>query len=298
MSSACVSDFIPFTREAAALIRDVALAVQYAHEKGVVHRDLKPSNILLAPRSDGSHVRQNVGQTDGHPHSGECGYAPRITDFGLAKVTHADHSLTETGQILGTPSYMPPEQASGLTHIVGPAADIYSLGGVLYACLTGRPPFQAASVLDTVKQVLERDPVSLRDLNAAIPQDLETICLKCLEKSIPRCYPTAKAIADELQRYLDGHPIEARPVSRVERVWRWCRRNPVVASLTAGITTGGPWWSVLDPPPEVTCRCMFSDEPNRCCRWKGSTPPGIRLAHCWRFPIAPASPCIASIRKR
>lgn len=222
-------------REAATLIRDVALAVQYAHERGVVHRDLKPSNILLAPRSEGSHVRQNVGQSDNRPHSGECGYAPRITDFGLAKVTHADHSLTETGQIIGTPSYMPPEQASGMTQLVGPAADIYSLGAVLYACLTGRPPFQAASVLDTVKQVLERDPVSLRDLNAAIPQDLETICLKCLEKSIPRRYSSAKAVADELQRYLDGHPILARPVSRVERGWRWCRRNPVVAALTLGI---------------------------------------------------------------
>ncbi|MCX7421313.1 MAG: protein kinase [Planctomycetia bacterium] len=222
-------------REAAALIRDVALAVQYAHERGVVHRDLKPSNILLAPRSDGSHVRQNVGQPDVRPHSGECGYTPRITDFGLAKVSHADHSLTETGQILGTPSYMPPEQASGLTHLIGPAADIYSLGAVLYACLTGRPPFQAASVLDTVRQVLERDPVSLRDLNAAIPQDLETICLKCLEKSIPRRYPTAQAVADELQRYLEGRPIDARPVSRRERVWRWCRRNPVVAGLSAAV---------------------------------------------------------------
>lgn len=222
-------------REAATLIRDVALAVQYAHERGVVHRDLKPSNILLAPRSDSSHVRQNVGQTDVRPHSGECGYAPRITDFGLAKVSHADHSLTETGQILGTPSYMPPEQAAGLTHEIGPAADIYSLGAVLYACLTGRPPFQAASVLDTVRQVLERDPVSLRDLNVAIPQDLETICLKCLEKSIPRRYPTAKEVADELQRYLEGRPIEARPVSRRERAWRWCRRNPIVAGLSAAV---------------------------------------------------------------
>lgn len=222
-------------REAATLIRDVALAVQYAHERGVVHRDLKPSNILLAPRGDSGHVRQNVGQSDVRPHSGECGYAPRITDFGLAKVSHADHSLTETGQILGTPSYMPPEQASGMTQLVGPAADIYSLGAVLYACLTGRPPFQAASVLDTVRQVLERDPVSLRDLNAAIPQDLETICLKCLEKSIPRRYSTAKEVADELQRYLEGRPILARPVSRAERFRRWCRRNPMIASLSAAV---------------------------------------------------------------
>lgn len=208
-------------QEAAALIREVALAVQYAHEKGVVHRDLKPSNILLSP-SDKNH------QTD-------LAYFPRVTDFGLAKFSRHDQSLTETGQILGTPSYMPPEQAAGQIHDVGPAADIYSLGAVLYACLTGRPPFQSASALDTVRQVLERDPVSLRDLNAAIPLDLETICLKCLEKSIPRRYGTAKAVAEELQRYLDGRPIFARPVSRRERFGRWCRRNPVVAGLTAAV---------------------------------------------------------------
>ncbi len=252
-------------REAAALVRDVALAVQYAHERGVVHRDLKPSNILLAPRTD----RPRDFEERGHPSASALRtsstrvtslnsatsssldistgksarptgdsisqFTPRVTDFGLAKFSNADHSLTETGQILGTPSYMPPEQAAGLIHEVGPAADIYSLGAVLYACLTGRPPFQSASAIDTVRQVLERDPVSLRDLNIAVPQDLETISLKCLEKSIPRRYATAKEMADELQRYLDGHPILARPVSRVERVRRWCRRNPTVAALMFGI---------------------------------------------------------------
>lgn len=208
-------------REAAMLIRDVALAVHYAHERGVVHRDLKPSNILLATRADSQ--------------PGELPYSPRVTDFGLAKLSRSDQSLTEAGQILGTPSYMPPEQAAGQVHNVGPSADIYSLGAVLYACLTGRPPFQAASAIDTVRQVLERDPVSLRDLNASIPKDLETIALKCLEKSIPRRYLSAKAIADELQRYLDGHPIAARPVSRRERFWRWCRRNPLVAGLISAV---------------------------------------------------------------
>lgn len=207
--------------EAASLIREVALAVQYAHDRGVVHRDLKPSNILLAPRSDAS--------------TGELSYSPRVTDFGLANITQAEHSLTETGQILGTPSYMPPEQAAGQTREIGPPSDVYSLGAVLYACLTGRPPFQSASALDTVRQVLERDPVSLRDLNAAIPRDLETICLKCLEKSIPRRYSTAQAVADELQRYLDGRPIEARPVSRRERFRRWCLRNPVIAGLCTAV---------------------------------------------------------------
>ena len=252
-------------REAAALVRDVALAVQYAHEHGVVHRDLKPSNILLAPRTN----RPRDSEERGHPSASALRtsttrvtsfnsatssaldistgksarptgdsisqFTPRVTDFGLTKFSNADHSLTETGQILGTPSFMPPEQAAGLIHEVGPAADIYSLGAVLYACLTGRPPFQSASALDTVRQVLERDPVSLRDLNIAVPLDLETISLKCLEKSIPRRYATAKDVAAELQRYLDGHPILARPVSRFERVRRWCRRNPTVAALVFGI---------------------------------------------------------------
>lgn len=252
-------------REAAALVRDVALAVQYAHEHGVVHRDLKPSNILLAPRAEGQ--RDLIAQA---PRTGASSrdtttryasthttaksatgfspenhaapvedsvsqFTPRVSDFGLAKVSNADHSLTESGQILGTPSYMPPEQAAGLTNEVGPAADIYSLGAVLYACLTGRPPFQSASAIDTVRQVLERDPVSLHDLNAAIPLDLETISLKCLEKSIPRRYATAKEVADELQHYLAGHPILARPVSRLERGQRWCRRNPVAAGLSAAV---------------------------------------------------------------
>ncbi len=208
-------------REAACLMHEVSLAVQYAHDRGVVHRDLKPSNILLAPRLD----RQ----------AGDFLYAPRVTDFGLAKLSRSDQNLTETGQILGTPSYMPPEQAAGQIHDVGPSADVYSLGAVLYTCLTGRPPFQAASALDTVRQVMERDPVALRELNAAVPQDLETICLKCLEKSIPRRYATAQAVADELQRYLEGRPIQARPVSQSERAWRWCKRSPVVAGLSVAV---------------------------------------------------------------
>ncbi len=208
-------------REAALLVRDVAIAVQFAHSRGVVHRDLKPSNILLGTSSGNS--------------PGELPYSPRVTDFGLAKLARTDQSLTETGQILGTPSYMPPEQAAGLTDEIGPAADIYALGAVLYACLTGRPPFQSASALDTVKQVLERDPVSLRELDSTIPKDLETICLKCLEKSIPRRYATAQDVADELQRFLDGRPILARPVTSLERMGRWCRRNPLVASLSAAV---------------------------------------------------------------
>jgi|GEM_PF-1109227 len=223
-------------RDAAQLVCDVALAVQYAHERGVVHRDLKPSNILLQGFGvRGSGLEKAVVSSVSPPTPDPQPLISKVTDFGLARVTHAEHSLTETGQIIGTPSYMPPEQAAGLVNQVGPASDIYSLGAVLYACLTGRPPFQSASAVDTVRQVLEREPVSLRELNVAVPVDLETICLKCLEKSIPRRYATARDLADELQRYLDERPILSRPVSRLERALRWCRRNRLVALLTAGL---------------------------------------------------------------
>ena len=183
--------------------------MEYAHRQGVIHRDIKPSNILI--HSQGR---------------------PRVTDFGLAKRAGGSE-LTETGQILGSPSYMPPEQACGHVRAIGPASDVYALGAVLYAVLTGRPPFQAATRLETLKQVIEREPVPLRQLNAAVPRDLETIVLKCLEKSVPRRYASAQALADDLRRYLEGRPILARPVGRWERAWRWCRRQPVVAGLSA-----------------------------------------------------------------
>ncbi|OAI57722.1 hypothetical protein AYO47_01645 [Planctomyces sp. SCGC AG-212-M04] len=206
---------------AAALVRDCAFAIQSAHDRGIVHRDLKPSNILLAPISNAS--------------AGQFPYRPRITDFGLAKLGTSDSSMTQSGRILGTPSYMPPEQAAGHLREIGPASDLYALGAVLYACVTGRPPFQAASALDTVRQVIEQDPVSLRQLNSTVPADLETICLKALEKSIPRRYRSARDFADDLERFLDGRPILARAVTRGERFVRWCRRNPVVAGLSAGV---------------------------------------------------------------
>ncbi|MEJ7595337.1 MAG: serine/threonine-protein kinase [Planctomycetaceae bacterium] len=216
---------MPF-RVAAEIVRQVALAIQYAHDRGVIHRDLKPANILLT--------------VDG---------IPKVTDFGLAKLSEGDSGLTGTGQVLGTPSFMPPEQAGGGR--VGREADIYSLGAILYCLLTGHPPFQAASVLETLKRVIEQDPVAPRLLNVAIPPDLETISLKCLEKDPLQRYSSADQLAKELQRYLDGEPILARPVSVFERSWRWAKRKPVLAGFWLSLVTllltfaiGGPWMAI------------------------------------------------------
>src|SRR5271163_1889000 len=182
------------SREAAELVRRVSEAIEYAHQHGVIHRDLKPANILLDQNGN-----------------------PRVTDFGLAKKVQGDSGLTGSGQIMGTPSYMPPEQAGGKRGGVGPAADVYALGATLYALVTGRPPFQAATAMDTVLMVIGEEPVSPRRLNASLPRDLETICLKCLEKEPGKRYPSAAVLAADLGRHLAGEPIVARPVTRVER---------------------------------------------------------------------------------
>lgn len=207
-------------RDAAQLMKKVADAITYSHIEGVVHRDLKPANVLV--------------DKDGEPRVTDFGLAKRISTQSLAGNTQESvANLTTTGQILGTPSYMPPEQASGKTDDVGPLADVYSLGALLYCLVTGRPPFQAASPIDTLLQVLEREPVPPRQLNPGVPRDLETICLKCLEKDCGRRYQSAREFADELQRFLEGRPIAARPASKAERSWRWCRRNPVIAATSA-----------------------------------------------------------------
>jgi WD40 repeat protein/serine/threonine protein kinase/ribosomal protein S27E len=245
-------------REAASLVRQIADAVAYAHQRGIVHRDLKPANILLT-RSSTAFTDYTDSKTRTPPISESVKSAksvdlssPRITDFGLAKQVQQDSSLTASGQILGTPSYMPPEQAGGHTEQVGPAADIYALGAILYCLVTGRPPFQAATVMDTLIQVLEQEPVSPRQLNAAVDRDLETICLKCLQKEPARRYDSAEALAADLGRFLEGRPILARPVGRLERAWRWSRRNPLGAALLASLLIGLvaalslAWWAVTE----------------------------------------------------
>ena len=200
-------------RDAASLIVQIAEAVQYAHENDVIHRDLKPGNVLL--------------DAQGHP---------KVTDFGLAKKLRSDSALTASGQIMGTPSYMPPEQAQARAD-VGPLADVYSLGAILFCLLTGRPPFQAANVMETLKQVVEQDPPAPRTLNAAIPLDLETIALKCLRKEPHRRYGSARELAEDLIRFLADKPILARQITTSERYRRWARRNPTIATL-GGILTG------------------------------------------------------------
>ena len=196
--------------QAAKLAEALARAMHAAHQAKVIHRDLKPANVLL----------------------GEDG-TPKITDFGLAKKLD-EVGQTQTGDVMGTPSYMAPEQAQGKKD-VGPSADVYSLGAILYELLGGRPPFKAATVYDTLVQVIAEEPVPPRRFNARVPQDLETICLKCLRKEPGKRYASAADLADDLARFLEGKPITARPVGLPERGWRWCRRNPWLAGLAAAV---------------------------------------------------------------
>ena len=199
-------------REAARVTELLAHAMTAVHRAGIIHRDLKPANVLYAADD-----------------------TPKITDFGLVKRFEDESGRTRTGSILGTASYMAPEQARGEPNRIGPAADQYSLGAVLYELLTGRPPFRGVSVLDTLDQVRNNEPVPPSRLQPKLPRDLETICLKCLEKDPARRYPQVSALAEDLHRFASGEPIVARPVSAPERLGRWCLRNKVVAALT-GVT--------------------------------------------------------------
>jgi WD40 repeat protein/tRNA A-37 threonylcarbamoyl transferase component Bud32 len=197
-------------RLAASYLERLAQAVHYAHSRGVIHRDLKPANVLLDDDDQ-----------------------PKITDFGLAKVLQGDSGQTRTGAVIGTPSYMAPEQAGGQTKAVSPAVDVYALGAILYELLTGSPPFRGETALATLTLVADKDPVPPRLLNPRVDRDLETICLKCLEKDPQRRYGSAEALADDLRRYLGGEPIAARRLGTLGRALKWCRRKPAAAALLA-----------------------------------------------------------------
>ncbi|HUO08304.1 MAG TPA: protein kinase [Phycisphaerae bacterium] len=211
-------------RKAAALLKTLGEAIHAAHQEGIIHRDLKPANVLLT--------------TDG---------TPKITDFGLAYRMTRDPGLTQAGVPLGTPSYMSPEQAMGRMDAIAPATDIYSLGAILYELLTGRPPFRAETATETERQVIENEPAHPYRLNAKVPRDLETICLKCLEKDPAKRYPTAAELVADLRRFLAGEPISARPIGPLARTVRWARRRPGITAvllLTALVVVVGPAWAI------------------------------------------------------
>ena len=197
-------------QKAAAMLDALAKGVGLAHQQAIIHRDLKPGNVLMD--ADGT---------------------PKIADFGLAKALNVQSGLTQTDSILGSPSYMAPEQAGGHAKDVGPAADVYALGAILYELLTGRPPFKGATLLETLEQVKTIEPVSPARLVPGLPHDIETICLKCLQKEPAKRYADAAALEEDLRRFRAGEPILARRTGQAERAWRWCRRNPVMAGMVA-----------------------------------------------------------------
>jgi serine/threonine protein kinase len=213
----------------AQLVEILARAIHVAHHRGIIHRDLKPGNVLLARNNSPQAVPLGENAEERER------YEPKITDFGLVKRLDNEIGQTQTGEIMGTPTYMAPEQASGRTKDIGPAVDVYALGAILYELLTGRPPFRGATTLDTLDLVRTQEPVPPRRLQPKLPRDLETICLKCLRKEPHQRYASGEALAEDLRRFRAGEPIQARPVGSVERMWRWSRRKPLVASLSAAL---------------------------------------------------------------
>ena len=202
--------------QAARYVKAIALAIHFAHQRGTLHRDLKPQNVLIDEFDE-----------------------PRITDFGLAKFVEQDSELTHSGAIMGSPSYMSPEQAAGRHDQVGPVSDVYSLGAILYELITGRPPFREATAMATLQKVVETEPVPPRRVHADVPVDLETICLKCLEKSPWLRYPSARELADDLQRFLSHEPIQARPVHPVRKAIAWARHHPLGLAAAAALVIVG-----------------------------------------------------------
>src|SRR5437016_3805412 len=215
------------TRRAAELLVKIARTVQFAHEHGILHRDIKPGNILL----------DRLGE-------------PHLTDFGLARLIEQESTITNSFEVLGTPSYMPPEQAAGHVKELTAAAGVYSLGAVLYQMLTGEPPFAGGTTYETIRLVLETEPRSPRLGNPKVNVDVATICLKCLEKNPANRYPTAKALAEDLERWLRHEPIQARRTGIFSRAGKWVRRNPAVTTLAAvivalALVVGTLWWRTL-----------------------------------------------------
>jgi mono/diheme cytochrome c family protein/predicted Ser/Thr protein kinase len=202
----------PSTRHAAELVSTLAQAIHTAHACGIVHRDLKPSNVMLTAEG-----------------------TPKIGDFGLAKRLDDDSGRTRTGEVLGTPSYMAPEQATGQKELIGPATDVYALGAILYELLTSRPPFLGTSPLDTLRLVTSQEPIAPARLAPSTPPDLEAICLKCLEKTPAMRYPSARELAEDLRRFLTGQPVLARRIGKMQRAWRWLRRHPQGAALAVAL---------------------------------------------------------------
>ena len=239
-------------QDAARLIKTLAHAMHHAHQKGIVHRDLKPANVLLETLdvpSAGAETIDAAKTTAGH---WSRDAVPKITDFGLAKFVAGDTlGLTETGSFLGTPCYTAPEQAAGKIQEIGPVTDVYALGAILYELITGRPPFQGPTVMLILEQVRSLEPIAPRSFAPTLPRDLETICMKCLEKDPRRRYASALVLAEDLQRFQAGQPIQARPVGRVERTRKWIKRRPALAALIGVITVGtltllvGGWWTAL-----------------------------------------------------
>lgn len=221
------------SRRAATILADAARAIHYAHERGILHRDIKPSNILLDAED-------------------QC----YVTDFGLAKLVEDESTVTNTMDVLGTPSYMPPEQAAGHTRDLTRTADVYGLGAVFYELLTGNPPFAGGTTLETIRQVMEKEPLPPRRWNPKVDRDLDTICLKCLEKEPGKRYPTAQALADDLERWLRFEPIQARPTGPVGRAVKWARRNPARCAVAgalavAAAAVGMVLYDRMSRPPEV-----------------------------------------------